>query len=100
MECGKGNVPLDESLQVAIAGAEATQKVQHQGSVGDRLTEIAERVRHGLHLAEVLVHGEVPLREQVELGVEVQGASVPVPKELFFEGEPRLTACVRLVADD
>jgi hypothetical protein len=40
------------------------------------------------------------LREQVELGIEVQGASVPVPEELFFEGEPRLTARVRLVADD
>jgi hypothetical protein len=24
MECGKGNGPLDESLQVSIAGAEAT----------------------------------------------------------------------------
>jgi hypothetical protein len=36
----------------------------------------------------------------VELGVEVQGASVPVPEELFLEGEPRLTARVRLVADD
>jgi hypothetical protein len=100
MECGKGNGPLDESLQVAIAGAEATQKVQHQGPVGDRLAEVAERARHALHLAAVLVHGEVPLREQVELGVEVQGTSVLVPEELFFEGKPRLTTRVRLVADD
>jgi hypothetical protein len=36
----------------------------------------------------------------VELGVEVQGASVPIPEELFFESEPRLTAHVLLVADD
>jgi hypothetical protein len=36
----------------------------------------------------------------VELGVEVQGASVLVPEELVFEGEPRLTVRVRLVADD
>jgi hypothetical protein len=36
----------------------------------------------------------------VELGVEVQGTSVPVPEELFLEGEPRLTAHVRLVVDD
>jgi hypothetical protein len=100
MECEKGNSPLDESLQVAIAGAEATQKVQHQGPVGDRLTEVAERVRHALHLAAVLVHREVPLREQVELGVEVQGASVAVPEELFFKGEPRPTTRVHLVADD
>jgi hypothetical protein len=63
MECGKGNGPLDESLQVAIAGAEVTQKVQHQGPVSDRLAEVAERVRHALHLAAVLVHEEVPLKE-------------------------------------
>jgi hypothetical protein len=100
MECGKGNGPLDESLQVAISGAEAMQKVQHQGPVGDRLAEVAERVRHALHLAAVLVHGEVPYREQVELGIKVQGVSVPVPEELFFEGEPRLTTHVRLVTDD
>jgi hypothetical protein len=36
----------------------------------------------------------------VELGVEVKGLSVKVPEELFLEGEPRLTARVRLVADD
>jgi hypothetical protein len=100
MECEKGNIPLDESLQVAIARAEATQKVQHQGPVGDRFAEVAERVCHALHLAAVLVHGEVPLREQVEPGVEVQGASISVPEELFFEGEPRLMTRVRLVADD
>jgi hypothetical protein len=79
------NGPLDESRQVAIAGVEATQKVQHQGPVGDRLAEVTERVCHAFHLAIVLVHGELPLREQVELGIEVQGTSVPVPEELFFE---------------
>jgi hypothetical protein len=36
----------------------------------------------------------------MELGVEVKGPSVPVLEELFLEGEPRLTARVRLVADD
>jgi hypothetical protein len=41
-------------------------------------------------LVAVLVHGEVPQREQMELDVEVQGASVPVPEELFFEGESRI----------
>jgi hypothetical protein len=29
---------------VAIAGAEATQKVQHQGPIGDRLAEVADDV--------------------------------------------------------
>jgi hypothetical protein len=36
----------------------------------------------------------------VELCVEVQGASVPVPEELFLESEPCLTARVHLVTDD
>jgi hypothetical protein len=44
MEGGKGHDPLDEILQVAVAGAKATQKVQHQGAVGDLLAEVAKRV--------------------------------------------------------
>jgi hypothetical protein len=100
MECGKGDSPLDESLQVAITRDEATQKVQHQGPVNDRLTEVAEGVRHALHLAAVLSHGEVPLREQVELGIEVERSRVSVPEELVLESEPRLMGRVRLVADD
>jgi hypothetical protein len=97
MEGGKRHDPLDQSLQVAVEGAEATQEVQHQGTVRYRL---AEGIRQALHLAVVLPHGEVPLRELVELGIEVKGPSIPVPKELFLESEPRPTAPVRLVADD
>jgi hypothetical protein len=100
MEGGEGNSPLDESLQVIVAGAEATQEVQHQGVVRHRLTEITEGVRYALHLAAVLPHIEIPLGELVELGIEVKSSSVPVPEELFLEGEPCLMACVRLVADD
>jgi hypothetical protein len=85
---------------VAVAGAEATQEVQHQGTIGNGLAEIAERVSQALHLAAVLSHGEVPLREQVKLGVEVECPRVPVPEELVLESEPRLTSRVRLVADD
>jgi hypothetical protein len=92
---GKGHYPLDESLQVDVAGAEATQKVQHQGTVGDRLTEVAKRVRHVLHLAAVL-----PLRELVKQGIEVECPSLSVPEELFLESEPRLSSGVCLVTDD
>jgi hypothetical protein len=60
VEGGEGHAPLDESLQVAVAGAEATQKVQHQGAIDDWLAEIAERVSQTLHLAAVFSHGEVP----------------------------------------
>jgi hypothetical protein len=100
MEGGKRHGPLDEILQVAVQGTEATKKVQQQGVVGDRLAEITERVRHALHLAAVFVHGEFPLREHVELGVEVECPSLPILEELVLESEPRLTGCVRLITDD
>jgi hypothetical protein len=100
MECGKGHGPLDESLQVTVAGDEATQKVQHQGAFGDRFAEVTEGVHHALHLAAILPHRVILLRELVELGVEVEGLSVPVPDELFLEGEPCMSAHVCLVADD
>jgi hypothetical protein len=100
MEGAEGHGPLDESLQVTVAGAKATHEVQHQGAVCHRLTEIAEGVLPVLHLAAVLPHVEIPLGELVELGVEVKSSSVPVPEELFLEGEPHLMAHVCLVADD
>jgi hypothetical protein len=84
---------------VAVVGAEATQEVQHQGAISDGLAEVAERVCQALHLAAVLSHGEVPLREQVELGVEVERPRIPIPEELVLESEPRLARSVRLVAD-
>jgi hypothetical protein len=100
VEGGEGHAPLDESLQVAVAGAEATQEVQHQGTIGNWLAKIAERVSQTLHLAAVFSHGEVPLREQVELGIEVERPRIPIPEELVLESEPRLACSVRLIADD
>jgi hypothetical protein len=81
VEGGEGHDPLDESLKVALAGVETTKKVQHQCMVDDGLAEVAERVHHTLHLAAVLTHGEIPLREHVELSVEVEHTSLPVLEE-------------------
>jgi hypothetical protein len=100
VEGGEGHTPLDESLQVAVARAEATQEVQHHGTIGNGLAEIAKRVSQALHLAAVFAHGEVPLREQVELGVEVERPRITIPEELILESEPHLARSVRLVADD
>jgi hypothetical protein len=36
----------------------------------------------------------------VELGVAMERSRIPVPEELVLESEPRLTSCVRLVAND
>jgi hypothetical protein len=43
VEGRKGESPLHESLQVAVARAKATQKVEHQGTVSNRLAQVAER---------------------------------------------------------
>lgn len=51
---------LDESLQVVIAAAETTQKVQDEDAVEDKLIEITEGVRHAIHSTVVLADGEVP----------------------------------------
>jgi hypothetical protein len=51
---GKKVLSLDENLQVAVAGAETMQEVQHQGTVHHRFVEIAEVVCQALHLAAVL----------------------------------------------
>jgi hypothetical protein len=70
MEGGERDDPLDQRLQVAVAGAKATQEVQHQGTVRHWLAEVVEGVRHAIHLAAVL-HREDPLGELVELSVKV-----------------------------
>jgi hypothetical protein len=87
MEGGKGHGPLDESIQVAVATNEAMHKNQHQGTVGDRLAEVMEGVRRALHLAVVLPHREIPLRELVKLVVEVECPSISFLEELFLESE-------------
>jgi hypothetical protein len=59
-----------------------------------------ERIHHAFHLATVLTHGETPLREQVELHIEVERPSLLVPKELLLEGYPCLASGALLVDDD
>jgi hypothetical protein len=100
MEGGKGHGPLDESLQVVVAMAEAMQKVQHQGTVGDRLPRSRRESAMPFIWQQYSPTKKIPLRELVELGVEVESPSVPVPEELFLEGEPHLSTRARLVADN
>jgi hypothetical protein len=99
VKSGDGQGPLDESLQVVVAGAEATQKVQHQGTVGDRLTDVAERV--ACPSSGGSTRSRIgPLREQVERRVEVERPSLPIPDELLLKGDPSLASGALLVAND
>jgi hypothetical protein len=86
VESGEGYDPFDESLQVAAARTEATQKVQHQGMIADGLAEVAKRVNHALHLAAVFSHREAPPERTGEIGrrggvSEPPGFRGTVPRE-------------------
>lgn len=50
----------------------ATKNVEDEVAVKDLFAEIAERICHGLHLAIVVVHGQVTLDEVAECGVKVK----------------------------
>jgi hypothetical protein len=100
MEGGERHSPLDESLQVTVAG------LRPRGRFSTKVRSATGSARSRRESARPFICRQYsptsrsPLVELVELGVEVKSSSVPVPEELFLEGEPRLTARVRLVADD
>jgi hypothetical protein len=100
VEGGEGHAPLDESLQVAVAGLRPRRRF----STKVRSTTGSPRSRR--ESARPFIWRQYsptersPLREQVELGVEVECPSIPIPEELVLESEPRLARGVRLVADD
>jgi hypothetical protein len=83
---------LDEGPLVVVASAEATQKVEDEGAVEDRLTEIAEGVCHVLHPMAVLADREVLLRVNAEGCVEVERAGLSVAEKLGLEGDPGLVS--------
>jgi hypothetical protein len=83
---------LDEGPLVVVASAEATQKVEDEGAVEDRLTEIAEGVCHVLHPMAVLADREVLLRVNAKGCVEVERAGLSVAEKLGLEGDPGLVS--------
>ena len=60
--------------------------------VRHELAEIAEGVRYALHSSAVFADGEVPLGEEVERCVEVEGVGLPVAKEPDLQGELGLSS--------
>lgn len=60
--------------------------------VRHELAEIAEGVRYALHSSAVFADGEVPLGEEVERCVEVEGVGLPVAKEPGLQGELGLSS--------
>ena len=76
------------TTDVAEPVVEAADDVQDQRAVSDGLAKGGEAVRHGLEATAVVGDGELPLDEVPELVVEVEGARLPLPQELGFQGEP------------
>jgi hypothetical protein len=67
---------------------ETANDVEHQRALSDGLAEITQGVRHVLEAPAVVGDRQVALAEVTELGVEMEGTGLLVPKELFLEGEP------------
>jgi len=67
---------------------EAPQDVQHQCAVVEGFTKISEGVSHALHLAAVVINGEIALREVAEFSIKEQFPGLTVPQELLLNPEP------------
>jgi hypothetical protein len=55
---------------------------------------LTEVVGHSLHLAAVVVDAQIALYKEPKLGVEVEGTSLTVAKELLLDGNPKLLSSV------
>ena len=67
---------------------EAADESEHERAIGDLLTKGTKISSHALQFAAVVDDVEVALLDVAELLVEDEGARLPVPKELGFNGEP------------
>jgi hypothetical protein len=68
-----------DSFETAV---ETAQKVEDEGPIGDRLTEIAKGVRHALELAAVRGDVEVALVESAKGGLELESPCLAIAAEL------------------
>jgi hypothetical protein len=92
LEGQEGYRAFDEGLQVVVATAEITQKVEDKGAIRDGFIEILSGVRHALHPSAILGDREVTLGEEPEGGIEVDGMGLPVIEKLGLEGKPGLAS--------
>jgi hypothetical protein len=61
------------------------KNIEDEVAVGDGAAEVAQGVRHALHLVTVVTHREVTLDEVAERGVEVKYACFSVDDELVLD---------------
>jgi hypothetical protein len=91
---------MEQGADVGEALVEAAYYVEDKGAVGDDYPESVEVVGHLLEAAAVLGDGEVALDEVAEPRLKLDGAHLPVPKELGLDGEPGVPGSAALGGDD
>jgi hypothetical protein len=91
---------MEQGTNVGEALVEATDYVEDEGAVGDDFAESTEVIGHLLEAAAVLGNGEVALDEVAEPHLKLEGAYLPVPKELGLDGEPGVPGSATLRGGD
>ena len=76
------------------------QDIEHQDPVGHRAPEVVKSISHALHPPAELTHGEVPLLEGAEGGVELESAELGIAEELPLERQPGLSSGAAVSPDD
>jgi len=87
-EGGKGVAAAEVKAEGAEAFVQASDDVQDQCRLGDRLAKVLEIFGYALEAPTVVDDGQVALGEGAELLVGIEGARGAVPKELGLDGEP------------
>jgi hypothetical protein len=77
---------------------QATKSSENEGPIGNRFTEAAQLVGHGLETAAIIRDGEITLRERPKLSVEEEGACLLVAKKHVLQKKP-YSAAGGLVVD-
>jgi hypothetical protein len=90
----------DDGSKMIIPLVRAPKNIEDEVAVGDGAAEVAQGVRHALHLVTVVTHREVTLYEVAEHGVEVKYACFSFDDELVLDRVPDLARSNAKLLDD
>ena len=93
LELGEGVAAANVVASIAEALVEPSEKVEGQCAIRDGFPKIRKLLRHVLEAPAKVHDGKITLDEVAELDVEVEGACLPVAKELVLEGAPDSAGC-------
>jgi hypothetical protein len=90
----------EDGAKVFEVLAQPVQDVQHENVVSDVDAEVDEGVNEALYLSIVVVDAEVTLNEAPEGGVDVEGTSFAVAKEVVIQDQPGIVSHVAALLGD